>query len=130
VNCIIDTHVLLWWLSDDPLLPANFKKIIENTDNICFISAASIWEISIKSSIGKLEIPGKYLDILREQGFHDLPVYWEHADKAGTLPFHHRDPFDRLIIAQAMIEELTILTTDKRIPLYKVKTLSGTEKRK
>jgi len=125
VNCIIDTHVLLWWLADDPLLPDSFREIIGNTDNICFISSASIWEISIKSSIGKLEIPGKYLDILRDQGFHDLPVYWEHADKAGTLPFHHRDPFDRLIISQAIIEELTILTTDKMIPHYKVKTLKG-----
>ncbi|RPJ08140.1 MAG: type II toxin-antitoxin system VapC family toxin [Spirochaetaceae bacterium] len=124
MNCIIDTRVLLWWLSDDPLLPGNLRKIIENTDNICFISAVSIWEISIKSSIVKLEIPGKYLDILRDQGFHDLPIYLEHADNVAKLPFHHRDPFDRLIIAQAMVEELTILTTDEVIPLYKVKTLT------
>ncbi|MBN1523469.1 MAG: type II toxin-antitoxin system VapC family toxin [Spirochaetales bacterium] len=123
MNLLLDTHIILWWLDDDPLLSEKYRQAVSDTENVCLVSAASIWEISIKSAIGKLEIPKNYIGILKEQGFFELPVLWEHADKARHLPFHHTDPFDRMLVAQAMIDGLTILTIDKTIPQYKVQIL-------
>ncbi len=123
MNLILDTNIILWWLEDNSNLSRKYRSAISDTDNICFVSAASIWEISIKRAIGKLEIPADYLDLLLNQGFNELPVSWQHANEVKHLPFHHRDPFDRLLIAQALIEDLTLLTADEIISQYKVTIL-------
>jgi PIN domain nuclease of toxin-antitoxin system len=123
MNLLLDTHIILWWLKDDPLLSARHKELISNTEHVCFISAASIWEISIKSALGKLEIPDSYIEELRLEGFQELPIHWKHTNRVKYLPFHHRDPFDRLLIAQAKIEKFTLLTVDEYIPLYGIETL-------
>ena len=124
MDLILDTHIILWWMDDNDLLSQKYRLAIENINNICFVSAVSVWEISIKSAIGKLDIPDNYLDVLLNQNFKELPVSWQHACKVRHLPMHHEDPFDRLLIAQALIEDLTILSVDKIIPEYDVKILS------
>lgn len=123
MNLILDTHIILWWLDNNAKLPEKYLKAISDSNNICFISSAVIWEISIKSALGKLEIPGNFTDILQAEGFSELPVSWNHAAMVRKLPFHHKDPFDRLIIAQTIIEDLTLLTVDKIISEYGVKIL-------
>ncbi len=125
MNFLLDTHVVLWWLDDSDLLPDHYRLAIEDQDNLCLVSSASVWEISMKSAVGKLIIPDNYLELLREQGFEELPVSWKHADKVSKLPMHHKDPFDRLLIAQAMVEGLTLLSVDRIIPKYDVKIFTG-----
>ena len=110
-------------MDDNKLLPSKYRLAIADSDNICFISAVSIWEISIKSAIGKLYIPKNYLEVLFDQDFKELPISWKHANEVGLLPMHHKDPFDRLLIAQAIVEELKILSVDKIIPEYDVDVL-------
>lgn len=124
MNLILDTHVILWWMDDYKLLPQKYRLAIADKNNICFISAASIWEISIKSAIGKLDIPDNYLEVLFDQNFKELSISLQHASKVHHLPMHHKDPFDRLLIAQAILEDLTILTVDKIIPEYDVEILT------
>lgn len=124
MNLILDTHIILWWMDDNRLLPQKYRLAVADKNNICFVSAVSVWEISIKSAIGKLDIPDNYLDVLLDQNFKELPVSWQHACKVRQLPMHHKDPFDRLLIAQAIIEDLTILSVDKIIPEYDVEILS------
>lgn len=123
MNLLLDTHILLWWLDNNEKLPEKYLKVISNSNNICFISSATIWEISIKSALGKLEIPDNFTDILQDEGFSELPVSWKHAAMVRQLPFHHKDPFDRLIIAQTIVEDFTLLTVDKIIPQYGIKIL-------
>ena len=117
---LLDTHILLWWLNNDDSLTAEHRKILSSKDNICHISAASIWEISIKTRLGKLEIPSNYVDELTREGFVELAVSWNHCRKVSELPLVHRDPFDRLLIAQAVLEDLRLLTVDERIRKYAV----------
>ena len=123
MNLILDTHIILWWLDNSNKLPEKYFRVISDSNNICFISSATVWEISIKSGLGKLEIPDNFTDILLQEGFSELPVSWEHAAKVKHLPFHHKDPFDRLIIAQTIIEDFKLLTVDNIIPEYEVKIL-------
>lgn len=118
MNILLDTHMILWWLNNDPLLPEFSRNLISDSDTICFISSASIWEISIKSALGKLEIPDDYLEELRDEGFLELPIRWEHARMVKELPLHHRDPFDRILIAQSNREKLFLLTVDDEIKQY------------
>ncbi len=123
MNLILDTHIILWWLDDNNLLPQKYRLAIADKNNICFISAASIWEISIKSAIGKLDIPDNYLEVLLDQNFRELPISWQHAGKVSHLPMYHKDPFDRLLIAQAIVDNLTLLSVDKVISKYDVDIL-------
>lgn len=118
MNILLDTHMILWWLNNDPLLPEFSKKLISDSDTICFVSSASVWEISIKSALGKLEIPDGYLLELKDEGFLELPIRWEHARMVKELPLHHRDPFDRILIAQSIREKLFLLTVDDEIKKY------------
>ena len=111
-------------MDDNKLLPLKYRIAIADSDNICFVSAASVWEISIKSAIGKLDIPDNYLEVLFDQDFKEIPVSWQHAHKVRHLPIYHKDPFDRLLIAQAIIEDLTLLSVDKIISKYDVKILA------
>ena len=121
MNIILDTHIILWWLKDDPLLSEKHRGIIGNQANICFVSSASVWEISIKQALGKLRIASDYLELLTSQGFVELPVLWRHADKVRDLPLHHRDPFDRLLISQAIQEDFALCTVDNQIIKYPLK---------
>jgi PIN domain nuclease of toxin-antitoxin system len=118
MNALLDTHVVLWWLDDAPQLSRRHRDIVSDTDNICFVSSATVWEISIKKSLGKLSIPDDYLDILESQGIFELSVSWVHAAGVAKLPLHHRDPFDRMLVSQALNENLTILTVDNRLKVY------------
>jgi len=123
VNILLDTHIVLWWLNDDPKLIDHHREIIANTDNLCYISAATIWKISIKVKLGKLKISDDYIDELQKEGFLELPVSWKHSNQVKELPLIHNDPFDRLLIAQAQVEELTLLSADKFTKQYDVRVL-------
>lgn len=122
---LLDTHALLWFLRDSPELSKKALKIISTEDEI-FVSVASLWEIAIKNSIGKLDLEFSIEEIenlCNEKDITILQINGKQLDKIKLLPKIHSDPFDRLIIAQAQTEELTILTTDSKIPKYPVKTL-------
>lgn len=114
----LDTHVLLWVLADDAALSNTARAEIDRAEAV-YASAASIWEISIKSALGKLKIDQRCLpDRLIEAGFLPLPVTWEHANAVRKLPNLHRDPFDRILIAQAITEPLRFMTADRTLAGY------------
>lgn len=123
MNLLLDTHVLLWWLSDDPKLGDEARGAISVADNIVYVSAVSLWEIAIKHGIGKLQLPENFDDALADQGFLELPLKWEHSRRNRALPWLHRDPFDRMLIAQALAESLTLVTADREIQRYDVQCL-------
>jgi len=125
VNLLLDTHALLWWLDDHPTLSTTAKTAIANTENLVLISAAVIWEIKIKQSLGKLKIPRNFRKVLDEQPFEMLSITAEHAYAVGELPAHHRDPFDRMLIAQAKVEGLTIVTRDDHLKKYRVSIINA-----
>jgi PIN domain nuclease of toxin-antitoxin system len=114
---------LLWWLNDDPMLGDRSRELISAPENLVFFSAASIWEIRINQSIGKLDLPGDFAEVLAGQAFESLTVTVEHAHALKDLPLLHRDPFDRLLIAQARLDRLTLLTHDRIVTQYDVATL-------
>ncbi|KKT35231.1 MAG: PilT protein domain protein [Parcubacteria group bacterium GW2011_GWA2_44_12] len=123
MNLLLDTHALLWWLSDPSLLSAQAHDAISEFRAVIYVSAASAWEIAIKKSMGKLEMPDDIQEILRTEGFLELPITITHALAAGALPGYHADPFDRLLIAQAITENLMLLTRDENIKKYDVRVL-------
>ena len=123
---LLDTHVLLWWLSGDKSLGANAKNLIASMDNVAYVSAASIWEIAIKRALAKLKAPSDFSAILEAEGFDTLPIEVFHAEQAGDLPPLHRDPFDRMLVAQAQAEGLKIVTADGRIAQYGVRVINAT----
>lgn len=125
MNLLLDTHALLWWLDDHPTLSTTAKTAIANTENLVLISAAVIWEIKIKQSLGKLKIPRNFRKVLDEQPFEMLSITAEHAYAVGELPAHHRDPFDRMLIAQAKVEGLTIVTRDDHLKKYRVSIINA-----
>lgn len=122
---LLDTHTLLWWLADDPRLGAEARRLIKDARNEAHVSAASGWEIAIKRALGKLEAPGNLDAIVEEGGFRKLAITFFHGEQAGALPPLHRDPFDRMLIAQAQAEGLEIVTADGRIGAYGVRTVSA-----
>ena len=123
MNLLLDTHVLLWWLEDGPKLPDEARHAIQEIDNVVYVSAATTWEIAIKRALGKLEIDEEYVSEIADQGFQELPIRWAHAKHTETLPLLHRDPFDRLLVAQAQALDLTLVTTDETIRRYRVDVL-------
>jgi PIN domain nuclease of toxin-antitoxin system len=120
LNILLDTHVLLWWLDDNPVLSDKARRPISDGSNLIFVSAAVIWEIRIKQSLGKLDIPLNFRQVLEQQPFELLAITIEHAHAVGGLPPIHRDPFDRMLIAQAKTEGFTILTRDPLFREYRV----------
>jgi PIN domain nuclease of toxin-antitoxin system len=117
---LIDTHALLWWLSDDPALSSTARTAVADPANEPLVSAASVWEIAIKRSLGKLTAPEHMPDRIADEGFAWLPVSASHAWRVRELPPHHRDPFDRLLVAQALVEDVPIVTSDRWFAEYGV----------
>jgi PIN domain nuclease of toxin-antitoxin system len=120
MRLLLDTHVLIWWLAGDKNILPRVRDQIAHPDNEIFISIASAWEIAIKKTSGRLKAPDDLAEQIERHAFTPLPITLHHALQAGALPLHHRDPFDRMLIAQAMCEELTIVTRDVRIAEYDV----------
>jgi PIN domain nuclease of toxin-antitoxin system len=119
MNLLLDTHILLWWLAEGPQLSKTDRAHITDARAV-YVSAASAWEISIKKSAGKLDAPDNLAEVLQTNRFKELPVTLEHAVAAGKLPRHHGDPFDRMLLAQARSESLTLMTHDSRLDKYGV----------
>ena len=117
---LLDTHVVLWWLSDDRRLGEEARHLIANPGNYVAVSAASVWEMAIKSSIGKLSVPANVTGAVLDCGFAPLGISMEHAAQVGELPLVHRDPFDRMLIAQAQMEKLELMTRDTGLGEYQV----------
>jgi PIN domain nuclease of toxin-antitoxin system len=116
---LLDTSVLIWWEQNDPRLGGNARAAIQNAESV-YVSAASAWEITIKSALGKLRTTRKPHQAIADSGFDELPITVEHAEAVGQLPAHHGDPFDRLIIAAARVESLVIVTSDGQFAHYDV----------
>ena len=125
MNLLLDTHVLIWALENNPTLSNDARDVIIDGSNMVFISSASVWEISIKKVMGRLEIPGNLDEEIKLHRFTHLAMNFEHAQLAGELPAIHKDPFDRMLIAQAIIEKLTLVTRDNMIPKYEVSLLKA-----
>jgi len=119
MRLLVDTHVLLWWLAGGSRLPKRAAAMLADATNEAFFSAASLWEVAIKSSLGKLRVdPDELLGALAGTGFRELPVTWLHAARVARLPDHHRDPFDRLLVAQSLVESIHLLTDDRQLSAY------------
>jgi PIN domain nuclease of toxin-antitoxin system len=120
---LLDSHVVLWWLDGAERLSERATAAISDPQNEIAVSVATLWELAIKESLGKLRVDGDLRQHLREQWFQELPVTGLHAVEAAGLPPHHKDPFDRLLVAQARCEQLTIVTADGALSRYDVLTL-------
>jgi PIN domain nuclease of toxin-antitoxin system len=114
---LLDTEALIWWDANDPRLGGNARALIQNADEV-YVSAASAWEIAIKVALGQLQTTRRPSRAVAESGFEELPIAFEHAEAVADLPRHHNDPFDRLIVATAGIESLTIVTSDRLLSPY------------
>ena len=123
MKLLLDTHVLLWWLEDSPSLPDRIKDVIADSRNAVLVSAAVVWEIRIKQALGRLSLPANFRQVLEQQPFESLSITADHAHALAGLPMHHRDPFDRLLVAQAQAEELVLVTHDARMEQYEVRLL-------
>jgi PIN domain nuclease of toxin-antitoxin system len=124
VSLLLDTHVVMWWLTDDPTLPEEIAASLDHDPDV-FVSSVTIWEIAIKQAIGKLKGPADLPERVRDCGFRPLPITAEHAIEAGRLPRLHHDPFDRMLVAQARCADLTLITRDANIHRYDVPTLAA-----
>ena len=122
MRLLLDTHALLWW--DAGTLPAAVCRRVQDAEDV-FVSAATAWEIAIKSRLGKIVVRGSVTDLIADYGFTELPVSVLHAEVVRALPLHHRDPFDRLLLAQAQAESLTLVTSDEALRGYAVPIVWG-----
>jgi len=127
LKALLDTHVFLWWITDDPQLPTHIRRVISDSDNELFFSAASCWEIAIKAQLGKITLPAKPDIFIAEQlsinAIQSMPVQSSHALHVFNLPPLHRDSFDRIIVAQAHLEKLPIITSNSLISQYNIDTI-------
>lgn len=122
---LLDTHVLLWSLTEPQKLSRRTRDALEDAQNEVFASSVSGWEITVKRALGKLKAPDNLEASIEEQDFTPLNLTFLHAEQAGALPRHHGDPFDRMLIAQAQVEGLILVTRDARIPLYGIRTMNA-----
>jgi PIN domain nuclease of toxin-antitoxin system len=122
VSLLLDTHVVLWWLADDPQLQDEVKDRLDHEPDVR-VSAATIWEIAIKQALDKITAPADLPECVRDAGFRELAITYTHAMTAGRLPMIHRDPFDRMLVAQARCENLTLVTRDPHCQQYDVTIL-------
>jgi PIN domain nuclease of toxin-antitoxin system len=116
---LLDTHVWLWWQADDRRLAKAARSAIAHAADV-YISAVSAWEMAIKSALGKLTAPEDIAEAVEAGGFRELPVHFRHVAALHELPVHHRDPFDRLLLAQALVDDLTLVTANSALPPYGV----------
>lgn len=129
MNLLLDTHAVLWWAVSSPRLGRNARSLIRSADNTVWVSAVSLWEISIKAALRRASVFESFSHVapadLERHGFRELPITFRHALEVRELPMHHADPFDHMLVAQARSEGLTILTGDARIHNYDVRTVSA-----
>jgi PIN domain nuclease of toxin-antitoxin system len=122
MNILLDTHAFLWFVNDDPSLNESAKRLIEDESSQPFLSAASLWEIAIKISLGKLNLKQPYEVFIPQQlafnGIGILNITMEHTAAVANLPFHHRDPFDRLLVVQSKIEKMPLVSADSVLDMY------------
>jgi PIN domain nuclease of toxin-antitoxin system len=127
LRALLDTHALLWWLSDDPALPRSARKLIAETKNTLVVSAGSAWEIAIKVTLGKQptapDLAADFCGLIEREGLESLAISAEHGIRAGLLPGPHRDPFDRMLIAQAQAENIPITSNETVFESYGVRRL-------
>ena len=127
MRALLDTHALLWWLSDDPALSKPARKFIAETKNTAVVSAASAWEIATKVRLGKLataaELAADFVGFVEREGFELLPISPDHAIRAGLLPGPHKDPFDRMLIAQAQAEGVPVVTNERVFDAYGIRRI-------
>jgi PIN domain nuclease of toxin-antitoxin system len=125
MTVLLDTHVFLWWCEDSPELSKKARKIISQED--CLLSMVSLWELAIKTSLGKLKLPSVFDRYIPEQiaanGFSQLEIGFRHISRSAVLPWHHRDPFDRLLVAQAIHEDLQLVSRDKILDRYGIRRI-------
>jgi PIN domain nuclease of toxin-antitoxin system len=112
MRLLLDTHILLWWLANSPSLPNQARDLIADPSNAVFVSAVTLWEIWLKQSLGKLQLPSDFEEKLTGESFESLPLLAAHTREVAGLPWRHRDPFDRMLIAQARVARLTLVTAD------------------
>lgn len=129
MKLLIDSHVWIWWMADLEELSKETRHILEDPRNEIFVSTASSWEIAIKYSIGKITLPSSpeefFIHGLAKCGFSTLKIDNRHALRVASLPLHHNDPFDRMLIAQAQVEKLPIITSDKKFSMYEVQLIQA-----
>jgi PIN domain nuclease of toxin-antitoxin system len=121
LNLLLDTHVALWAITDSPKLPKKARELIESSKTTVWVSVASVWEIAIKHALGRGDMPVSSQDAVRyfqESGYRVLPIEAEHAVGVEELPSHHQDPFDRMLVAQALLEPMRLMTHDPQVALY------------
>lgn len=122
-SLILDSHVAIWAIQDRGQLGTATLRLIDDPTINVFVSAASIWEIAIKRASGKLQVADNFVELVRRAAYTELPVTYRYAEMAANLPLHHRDPFDRMLVAQAQAEGLTLVTDDAMIARYNVSIL-------
>jgi PIN domain nuclease of toxin-antitoxin system len=118
LRILLDTHILLWWLEANPSLSATARELIRDPENTVFVSAVSLWEIRLKQSLGKLRLPADFTEKLAAESFENLPLTASQTRQVALLPWHHRDPFDRMLVAQAQVEKLALLTAGEALAAY------------
>lgn len=122
---LLDTHALLWWLSDPSKLSEGARDAIAKGRNTVYLSSAAAWEMAINKAIGRLDVPGNLEEVLGKDHIEVLPITLPHALAVADLPLHHQDPFDRMQVVQARLEDLVLITRDARIAEYDVKVLTA-----
>lgn len=125
MNLLLDTHVALWALGDPARLGEDVSRLLADPANAVYVSAVSVWEVEIKRALGKLIAPDGFAAECVERGFDELPIAFGHATRAGQLPLLHRDPFDRMLVAQALEEDLAIVSADRAFADYGARVLSA-----
>jgi PIN domain nuclease of toxin-antitoxin system len=125
MRLLLDAHALLWWLADDPSLGQSARDLISDTANEVFVSAATVWEISIKRALGKLEVPDDLVGALGTEGFTEAPILASDGERAGSLDPHHRDPFDRMLVVQALRLDAAVVTRDPVFAHYGTRTVAA-----
>jgi PIN domain nuclease of toxin-antitoxin system len=123
VRLLLDTHVAIWFFEDPALLTEEARVAIEDSGNASFLSAASVWEWAVKNALGKISMSITLDAGASRAGFEELPVTWAHGRAAATLPAMHGDPFDRMLVAQAIAEDLVLVTRDRLVAQYPVATM-------
>ena len=124
MRLLLDSHVVLWWLDDHEDLGASARDRIRDATAV-LVSVVTPWELGIKRALGKLHLPEGLVPVIAQAGFELLPIVAAHAELAAALPFHHRDPFDRMLIAQAQLEGLTLVTADDLLRVYDIETVDA-----